>query len=223
MKAEFWHQRWAEGQIGFHESAVNRHLREHWMQVAGTGPGRVLVPLCGKSLDMLWLAEQGWSVLGVELSQLAVEAFFREWGRQPREQGAAEFRCYGAGPVEILCGDIFHLEPLHLEGVTAVYDRAALVALPRGMRQRYVQHLAGLLPRASQLLVSVDYEQSAMPGPPFAVSEEEIRWLYGRSHRVGLLERQDMLESSPRFRERGLERMEESVYRLTPQDCPSAD
>ena len=191
-------------------------MKQFWGDIGGFKPGRVLVPMCGKSLDMRWLADKGWSVLGVELSQLAVENFFQEWGRQPREQAAAEFRCYSAGRVEILCGDFFHLEPLHVQGVTALYDRASLVALPADLRADYAAQLRFLLPQVPQMLVCVDYDQEAMNGPPFAVSEEEVRRLYGQAFQVDVLTRGDLLASSPRFRERGLSYMEETVYRLLP-------
>lgn len=216
MHPDFWHQRWAENQIGFHETEVNLYLQKFWADFGGSKPGRVLVPMCGKSLDMRWLAESGWSVLGVELSQLAVENFFHEWGQQAREQPAAEFRCYSAGKVEILCGDFFHLEPLHVQGVGAVYDRASLVALPADLRAAYAAQLRTLLPQAPQMLVCVDYDQQAMHGPPFAVAEEEVRRLYGQAFQIEVLTRSDVLATSPRFRERGLTYMEETVYRLLP-------
>lgn len=217
MHPDFWHQRWAQNQIGFHEGQPNVYLRRFWRDFAGQPPGRILVPMCGKSVDMRWLAEQGWYVLGVELSQLAVENFFHEWGRQPREQAAAEFRCYSAEGVEILCGDFFHLEPVHLEGVTAVYDRAALVAMPEELRGSYASLLRSLLPHVPQMLVCVDYDQQAMSGPPFAVSFEQVKALYAEKFDIDVLASSDVIDDNERFRQRGLTSLCESVYQLRPR------
>lgn len=220
MHADFWHERWAQNQIGFHSPAINEYLLSHWRDIAGEDQaGRVLVPLCGKSLDMIWLREQGLSVLGVEISQLAVEAFFAEWGRSPRESAAGALRCYSAGGVDILCGDFFHLEPLHVEGIGLIYDRAALVALPREMRPDYAAVLRSLLPRARQMLVCVDYPEAQMQGPPFAVTEDEVMSLYADAYEVAIISRQDILprEANARFRERGLTRLVETAYLLLPR------
>lgn len=217
MNPDFWHQRWAQNQIGFHEDEPNVYLRRFWRDFAGEPPGRVLVPLCGKSLDLRWLAEQGWYVLGVELSQLAVEHFFQEWGRQPREQASAEFRCYSAEGIEILCGDFFHLEPVHLEGVTAVYDRAALVAMPQDLREDYAALLRSLLPDVPQMLVCIDYDQQAMSGPPFSVTPEQVEELYGEKFQIDVLNSSDVLEDNLRFKQRGLTCMQETVYHLRPR------
>lgn len=217
MHPDFWHQRWAQNQIGFHADETNEYLKKFWADFAGKSPGKVLVPMCGKSLDMRWLAEQGWYVLGVELSQLAVENFFKEWGRQPREQASAEFRCYSAEQVEILCGDFFHLEPVHLEGVTAVYDRASLVAMPEDLRSDYAALLGSLLSHVPQLLVCVDYDQHVMNGPPFAVTAAQVEKLYSDKFEIDILTSNDVIEDNARFKERGLTYMQESVYHLRPR------
>jgi len=219
MDPEFWHQRWEQNQIGFHNPQVNEYLLAHWHEFAAAPGARVLVPLCGKSLDLIWLREQGASVLGVEISQLAVEAFFAEWGVSPRESASGALRCYSAGGVDILCGDFFHLEPVHVEGVSLIYDRAALVALPQLMRPDYGAVLKSLLPAAPQMLVCVDYPQHQMQGPPFAVGEEEVLALYEDTYVVHVLSRQDILarDANTRFRERGLTGMVETVYMLEPR------
>lgn len=216
MHEEFWQARWAQNEIGFHQPQVNAHLQRH-LDRLGLAPGaRVLVPLCGKSLDMAWLASQGLRVLGVELAEKAVAAFFSEQGLVPSVTRQGAFVAYAGAGIEILCGDVFALSAEQVADCAGVYDRAALIALPPAMRQRYVAHLPAILPRSCQgLLVTLDYEQSLMDGPPFAVGETEVRALYAPGWQLETLDVQDVLDESPRFRERGLTRLEERVYRLS--------
>ena len=218
MKAEFWHQRWEENQIGFHQDEINAHLQSFWGDLKLPAGSRVFVPLCGKSRDMLWLAGEGHKVLGVELSPIAVEDLFEENELKPvrREQGP--FDVYRCEELEVLLGDFFDIGPEELHGVAGVYDRASLVALPQEMRRRYADHLKAVLPPTAELLlVTMDYPQSEMDGPPFSVTEEEVRALYEDAYTVTPLATLDILEENPRFRERGLTRMEERVYRLSPR------
>jgi len=218
MTPEFWHQRWQHGETGWHQDEVNLHLQEHWPRL-GVRPGeKVFVPLCGKTLDLLWLAGQGLQVLGVELSPIAVEAFFGENGLTPEVSEEPPFRRYRVDEVTVLCGDYFDLAAEHLEGVTAVFDRASLIALPPHMRPRYAAHLQTLLtPESRILLVTLDYDQSEMAGPPFSVSEQEVRDLLGRRFEIRRLAELDVWAENPRFRERGLSRLLEQVYGLHPR------
>jgi thiopurine S-methyltransferase len=215
MDGEFWLARWASGQIGFHQDRVNPYLRRHWPELALPVAAQVLVPLCGKSLDLLWLAEQGYRVLGVELAQRAVEDFFVEQGLQPQVSQQDAFAVYRADNIELWCGDFFALSAELVAGCSALYDRAALIALPAGMRLRYVAHLHGILaPGSSGLLVTLDYAQAQMAGPPFAVSDAEVHGLLARGWQLQLLEECDVLDENGRFRQRGLQRLDERVYRL---------
>jgi thiopurine S-methyltransferase len=211
----FWQRRWARNEIGFHLNEVNPYLRRYWpgLQVAeGT---RVLVPLCGKSLDMAWLAEQGFAVLGVELSERAAEDFFAEQGLTAEVSFQGEYKLYRAGALEIRCGDFFALDQNDVADCQALYDRAALIALPADMRQRYVEHLANILaPSCQGLLVTLDYEQEQMSGPPFAVSDAEVRQSLSSRWDIELLERANVLDGNWKFVERGMTRLEESCYRL---------
>ncbi len=144
----------------------------------------MFVPLCGKSLDLLWLAGQGHPVLGVEISPVGVESFFQENGLKPQVTDAPPFRRYQVDELTVLCGDFFALTPGHLQGVTAVFDRASLIALPPELRPRYAEHLQGLLrPETRILLVTLDYDQAEMAGPPFSVGEDEVRKTPGRTLR----------------------------------------
>ncbi len=176
----------------------------------------MFVPLCGKSLDMLWLRDHGYSVLGVELSSIAVQEFFKENGITPNHVVGDKFDCYEADGIRILCGDIFDLGKVDLAKVSMVYDRASLVALPPEMRERYASHLVNILPPATQiLLITFDYPQTEMSGPPFAVSTKEVESLYSKKSEVRRLAHHDVLALNPRFQERGLSRLHENIFLLT--------
>lgn len=216
MDANFWLERWQKGQTGFHQSAVMPLLRKYWPQLSLAKDSQVLVPLCGKSLDMLWLAQQGFRVLGVELSPLAINAFFTENNLQATAHDSPEGRRHVAGRIEILCADILKLNATTLAQCTGVYDRAALVALPPDMRARYVQHVYMQLPREYRgLLLTLDYPQELMDGPPFAVGDAEVQALFGQHSTAKLISRRDILSKEPRFAQRGLNRLETLIYDLS--------
>ncbi|MGC1332566.1 thiopurine S-methyltransferase [Pseudomonas sp.] len=213
MQADFWRERWQRNQIGFHQAAVNPYLQRHWPLLAQHA--RVLVPLCGKSLDLAWLAGRGMRVLGVELAPQAVEAFFAEQGLQPEIVRRGDFTCYSAGDLELWCGDFFALNADDVAGCTAFYDRAALIALPPEMRERYVQHLAAILPAGCVgLLVTLDYDQDVLPGPPFSVPDQEVRALWGAGWQVEEVECRDILDKGGKFVSAGAKRLHERAYRL---------
>ncbi|HQS58283.1 MAG: thiopurine S-methyltransferase [Gallionellales bacterium 35-53-114] len=216
MKKEFWLERWERAETGFHEGVVNAYLKQYWQELQHAGASTVFVPLCGKSVDMQWLRQQGHAVIGVELSEIAAQAFFGENGYIPVISSHDKFSQYEANNIRILCGDFFDLKRGDVAGVSAVYDRASMVALPPEMRQGYVQHLLHILPPKTQiLLVTFDYPQAEMPGPPFALAAEEVEALFGKQTDIKLLARFDMLAQNPRFQQRGLSRLQESVYLLT--------
>lgn len=215
MDPNFWHQRWREDRIGFHQDRPMPLLLEYWPEVAPASGTRVFVPLAGKSLDIAWLAAQGYRVLGVELSPLAVEQFFAEQGATPQVHDSRYGRHYRAGDVELICGDAFALDAEVLADCTAVYDRAALIALPPALRRRYVQQLYALLPTGCRtLLITLEYPQHEKEGPPFSVPEAEVRELYGRDWGVQTLERRDILGREPGFAAAGVSALETVVYRL---------
>jgi thiopurine S-methyltransferase len=213
MEPEFWHQRWQENLIGFHQSEVNPYLKKY-VSSLGVAPGdTVFVPLCGKSLDMWWLQQQGFRVIGVELSPIASEAFFTDSGHHPHQLESASFTIWKSADVEILCGDFFDLTEDMLTNVRAVFDRAALIALPPALRRKYVDHLGRILPKdANGLLVTMEYPQSDMQGPPFSVAQAEVESLFAEHFNVELLEDIDVLAGNPRFRDRGLSMMHEKIY-----------
>jgi thiopurine S-methyltransferase len=215
MNAEFWLKRWQEGNIRFHQTRVTPPLQRYWPSLSLQPGSRVLVPLCGKSLDMIWLAEQGFRVLGVELSQLAVEQFFSENDLHPTIHQTVEGAHHVAGNIEIICGDIFKLGADTFSSCLGVYDRAALIALPANMREHYVQHVYTQLPDEYRgLLITLDYPQELMNGPPFSVHDEEVQSLYASHSDATIIDRRDILDKEPKFAERGLTQLDTVVYRL---------
>ncbi len=187
MKHEFWLERWERNQIGFHQAEINRYLISHWTELGLPSGAKVFVPLCGKSLDMLWLREQGHTVVGNELSTKAVKAFFSENDLEATVSEGPRYTRYEAEGVEILAGDFFALTPADLNGIRAVYDRAALIALPQTMRQAYARHMSSLLPGGARiLLVTMEYPPEALEGPPFSLTDEEVHALYDEDFVVEL-------------------------------------
>ncbi len=217
MKDDFWHQRWNQNQIGFHQQHGNRKLNRFWSKTQATPGGKVFVPLCGKSLDMIWLRRAGHEVVGVELSPIATQAFFHENELDCRTTPHGKLTLWEGDGLSIFCGDIFALEPRDLDGVVAIYDRASLVAFPEAMRLQYAQHLLSISPSAATtLLLTLVYPQQQMQGPPFSVSDDEVRSLFGRDYCVEMLTSDDVLDEHQRFRDKGLTSLSESAYLLTP-------
>lgn len=215
MNPEFWQQRWAEGRIGWHQQEVDRLLQKHWPALGLKADSTVLVPLCGKSLDMAWLAAQGHAVRGVELSALACVSFFAEQGVEPTEYSEDGFQIFAAPGIALWCGDAFALRDAQLADVAAVYDRAALIALPPDLRRRYADELYARLPTGCRgLLITLEYPQAERAGPPFSVAEAEVRALFEPTWKVGLLERRDILAAEPGFRAEGVSALHTAVYRL---------
>jgi thiopurine S-methyltransferase len=218
MNPDFWLERWQRNEIGFHQPEINAHLQDFWGQLAVPAGGLVFVPLCGKSRDLLWLRARGHRVLGVELSPIAVRDFFAENALTPQATRQGAFERHEADGLAILCGDFFDLTPELLQGVAGVYDRASLIAMPPALRTRYAGHSAAILPAAAgTLLVTMEYPQEEMSGPPFAVREDEVHRLYDKRYTVTCLFRKDILAENQRFRERGLHALAEKVYRLAPR------
>lgn len=215
MEPEFWIKRWQTGDIGFHREEVNPALEKFWPQIAADSAERVFVPLCGKSLDMRWLAARGHRVLGVELSEEAIDAFFAGEGLSPNVRRDGAFLIKSAGPFELWCGDLFELPEAALAGVGSFYDRASLIALPPEMRGRYTGRLAEFLPSGTAgLLVSLTYDQSEMIGPPFSVSDEEVTRLFGGGFAIDELSCREALSGNPNLIKRGLTRLTETCYML---------
>ena len=215
MDPNFWQQRWRDNQIGFHQQQVTPLLEQYWAALGVAAGDQVFVPLAGKSRDMAWLAARGHRVLGVELSQLAVEQFFDEHGLTPTIRDSRHGTHYSAGGIELVCGDAFALDAAILADCAGVFDRAALIALPLPLRQRYAAELYSQLPRGCRgLLITLEYPQAEKDGPPFPVPEDEVRALYGRDWTIDVLERRDILAAQPGFIAEGVTALHTVAYRL---------
>ena len=212
MKPEFWIEGWQQGRRGFDQSDPHRWLAEHWAALGLKADDAVFVPLCGKTVDMVWLAEQGHQIIGVELSELAVNEFFEMVGLTPEMEGVGPLSVYRAGPYEIWRGDLFELPAAVFDRVDAVYDRASIVALPPDIRRRYAEVLAMQIPpEAPWYLVSFTYDQLEMEGPPHSVPLNEIEALFGEEFEIDTIVDESVIERAAHFQERGMTAMRETL------------
>jgi thiopurine S-methyltransferase len=213
MNNDFWLKRWSENRIGFHKAGVNPLLQQFLPQVSKT-PGRTLAPLCGKSEDLAWLLAQGHQVVGVDISEIAAKAFASEQGIAMTASNEPPFTVFRAERISYYVGDFFNVTADRMGRFDLIYDRAALIALSRDKRPEYVQRLKSLLLSGGEILViSLEYDPNKMEGPPFAVTESEVRTLF-KGMNVVKLHEFDCIEEEPRFKERGLDWMKEVVYRI---------
>lgn len=189
MNEQFWHDRWKNKQTAFHTAEANPLLTRNLSFLNPRKGATVFVPLCGKSNDLHWLAEQGYRVIGAELSPLAVQQLFEESSKQPSIRPAGSLQLYEAGTLSIFQGSIFELTAEMTGPVDIVYDRAALVALPQEMRDRYAHQIRSLAAEARQLVICYEYNQTCDDGPPFSVTEDELLRLYREHFDCSLLER----------------------------------
>ncbi|GLR29644.1 thiopurine S-methyltransferase [Psychrobacter pacificensis] len=195
MNPEFWHKRWQEKRIGFNQSAVNPLLTEYIDHLDLAVGSRIFVPLCGKSIDMVWLAAQGYDVVGVELVETAVQAFFAEQNIQPivsQHLENPDIKCYQGQLVDgdeqrtitLWAADIFALTSTDLGTIDAIYDKAALIALPADMRPDYSEQIRKVSDNAPQLLITLNYDQSKKDGPPFSINHEQVQQYYGSHYQI---------------------------------------
>jgi thiopurine S-methyltransferase len=184
MDKGFWHGKWQRNEINFHEGAPNPLLVKYFGELGMAKGSRIFLPLCGKSLDIAWLLSNGYRVAGAELSGMAVEQLFSSLGCEPAQSRLGAMDRYSASNVDIFVGDIFDLSRQMLGPVDALYDRAALVALPENTRSRYAAHLTEITEGKPQLLICYEYDQSLEQGPPFSVSSDEVNQQYGADYRA---------------------------------------
>lgn len=192
MDPQFWHARWANEEVGFHLGEANPQLVRHVDALSISAGDRVFLPLCGKTLDIGWLLSRGYRVAGAELSRKAVEQLFEDLSIEAEITPVGDLTRYSAEGLDVFVGNIFDLSPGVLGPVDAVYDRAALVALPEDMRGKYTAHMMDLTGKAPQLLVSFAYDQAQMNGPPFAVHNDEIHGHYQDHYELTHLQNMDM-------------------------------
>lgn len=216
MEQEFWHQMWQSNEIGFNQSQPNQLMQRYFLSLNLKPGDRVLVPLCGKSIDMLWLAGQGYKVIGIELSQQACKAFFQENKIATKVTETGDFVVYSSDEITLFAGDFFKLDKNTLGPVDAVYDRAALIALPSELRQEYSAHLGQLVDRETKIfLITTSYNQIEMQGPPFSVDENEVNMLFSADFNIKQLYSKPLSDIPAHLHERGLLQASEHAYYLT--------
>ncbi|MEM1256203.1 MAG: thiopurine S-methyltransferase [Cyanobacteria bacterium P01_H01_bin.21] len=192
METRYWHQKWETNNIAFHRSEANPILVNYFNKLSLDSDSRVFVPLCGKTLDIAWLLSNGYRVAGAELVEAAIKQLFMELGVKPAISTIGDVKHYSADNIDIFVGNIFGVSSKMLGPIDAVYDRAALVALPGDMRQRYTAHLIEITSKAPQLLITYEYDQALMAGPPFSISHEEVNQHYKDSYGLSLLSSTDV-------------------------------
>lgn len=209
MDASFWHQRWQKNEIGFHQNEANPQLVKHISQLPLQSGSRVFLPLCGKTLDIAWLLEQGYRIVGAELSEIAIEQLFAGLKIEPNITDVGTLKRYSGEHIDIFVGDIFEISKQDLGPIDAIYDRAALVALPKETRKKYTHHLIAITDKAPQLLLCFEYDQSLMEGPPFSITQDEVAEHYNETYEVTLLTRYKLAD-----RVKGKVEATESVWLL---------
>lgn len=193
MQHEFWHQKWQKNEIGFHLNQPHPLLVKYMGCLNISPNSRIFIPLCGKSLDIHWLLTQGYHVVGIDLSPIAIHDLISTLGLSFTEMQSGNLSHFHHPQIDLFVGDFFELTIEQLGQIDAIYDRAALVALPEQMRSQYIQHLIHIGGHASQLLISFEYDQSIMAGPPFAISTQQLQDYYSSEYDIQLLDRQTEL------------------------------
>lgn len=193
MKHEFWHDKWQSNNIGFHLSNPNPLLIKHIHSLNLQPQARIFIPLCGKSLDIHWLLQQEFHVTGIDLSPIAIEELISELKLEFTVSQVGDLTHYHHQNIDLYVGDFFELTSSNIGKIDAIYDRAALVALPEEMRTDYAQHLMQISNKATQLLISFEYDQGVMAGPPFSISPQQFKNYYSKQYQLQLLESQTEL------------------------------
>lgn len=187
MDAQFWHDKWQRREIGFHREQINPYLPAYFPTLGLQAGQTVFLPLCGKTRDVSYFLQLGLQLVGVELSEVAVKELFADLGVQPEISDLQGMRCYQTMQLRIFVGDFFELTAEHLGRIDAIYDRAALVALPLTMRLAYTKHLLDLSHNAPQLLITYEYDQNVVDGPPFSISQAEVEQHYAGAYAIEVL------------------------------------
>ena len=210
-----WISRWESNRIGWHTDEINRQLIEYLDELKLSPQEAIFVPLCGKSIDMNYLCQKNYKVIGVEMSELAIQQFFEENDLSYTVSKDGEFKLYEGDRIKIYCGDFFDLQSNHFNNVKAVYDRASLIALDDELRQKYVKHLNDIINLDVRiLLLTLNYPQHQRSGPPFAVSKLEVNQLFKGSFDCQELYCIDDIENEPMFQNLGVDFVEKAVYLL---------
>lgn len=214
MQINDWNERWKKNQIGFHEPQPNLYLTRYLERFNLPERATVFMPLCGKSNDLFWLAQQGHHVVGIECSSIAVDDFFKQHQLEPSIKSIEHFKVYQCDNITIYLGDFFKLDQSHLQRCDLIYDRASMIAFAESQRDQYVAHLSTWLSASTALfLISLSYDQSVMSGPPFSVAISDIERYYGHKD-IQQIHQTDVIDEGPRWRKVGLNSLIETVFKI---------
>lgn len=218
MKNNYWHDRWQSNEIAFNQETPNVLLKKFFPELFLKPKARVFVPLCGKSIDMIWLVEQGYEVIGVELSELACVDFFKKSQLEYTVVMLDDFKCFKSESITLFSGDFFNVTKALIGDIDVVYDRAALIALPFEMRSKYTSFLMTLLSKHSEiLLLTTSYEQNEMQGPPFSVNAQEVKEFYEKELLVSEIYQKAFSDIPKHLKAKGLFNAVEHVFHLFSQ------
>lgn len=217
MDPSFWLANWEKGQTGFHLPGVNPVLLRHWKELGLESAKSVLVPLCGKSVDLSYLRSLGHQVMGLELSPIAVKELWTAMGATPQRHEERGLVFWESDGIEVIEGDFFEIRPEDIQCPSVVYDRAALIAMPLELQSRYANHVMCLAQGAPIFLVTFDYKPGEMAGPPFPISRSRLGELFDHHYKITLIESRDALDDNAGLAARGLRRLSESVWLLSPR------
>lgn len=225
MEISYWKNRWQQNKTGWHRQEVYPQLPRFWSRLDLPKEARVLVPLCGKSHDIDWLAEQGFQLIGVDASGKALKHIMERFPESFLRTESHGYTVFRSDTMELWQGDFLNFPKAAINPIAAVYDKASIVALPPAMRKKYAGKLLELSGKHTQIfLQSFEYDQHEMNGPPFSVSEREIKNLLGASFDIMLLHKQSRFEEVEKFHRRGLSSyFMEKIYHLTPDNKLNED
>lgn len=192
MNPDYWHKSWQENKTAWYQKKANPFLVRYFQELSLPKNSRIFVPLCGNSIDIVWLLSQGYKVVGIDLSEIAIRQLFQELSVEAKASPIAKLTHYAATDIDIFVGNIFDLSKDLIGTVDAIYDRAALVALPEDMRREYRAHLLEITARAPQLLLTFSYDQNLMDGPPFSIDKEKVHQHYQENYNLKFLESADV-------------------------------
>jgi len=215
MTKQYWLNKWQQNDIKFNQDETNVYLQRYYSKLNLNKSDRIFVPLCGKSIDMLWLLQKSHLVVGVEFSPIACQSFFKDNSLPYQVKTLGPFTTYYNAAITLYCGNFFELTPGLIGNIKAVYDRAGFISLPPSNRAEYVEHLVTLIPAGARIIMTtIEYDQQQLDGPPYSTSFDNIKQLYGPHFHIEQLEHKPY-EVPEHLRAKGLQTADYAVYLMT--------